>query len=175
VLDQALGRLDYLALRSRSDALSFSVGEDTNPAEVDLMALLREPEEAVKNIRWEEVRAEFDGFLKRIDEDILYFVVLHTGLPAEAGVSTWVGWGGDARTVIAAGIPASSLADHRRNLHRALVNKGLRLKMLAATATVAARISALSTTPLGAVMILPVAYQYIRTMAEHWRSQLELE
>jgi hypothetical protein len=55
------------------------------------------------------------------------------------------------------------------------VTKGIRLKMLAATATVAARISALSTTPLGAMMILPVAYQYIRSMAEHWQSQLELE
>ncbi|HNH48371.1 MAG TPA: hypothetical protein PKY30_15120 [Myxococcota bacterium] len=174
-LDQALGRVDHLAAVARSGSLHFSVGEDTNPAETDLMALLRDPAEAEKQIRWEEIRAEFDSFLVRLDEDILNFAVLHTG-PKEAPlVSTRVGWSGDARTVIAASSPRSLLSEHSRNLHRALRTKSIRLKMLAATASVAARISALSTTPLGAMLILPVAYQYIRTMAAHWQSQLELE
>ncbi len=139
------------------------------------MALLQDPVEAAKNIHWDEVRADFDAFLNGIDEDILHFAVLHTGPTEAPRLSTRVGWSGDARTVIAAGSPRSLLAEHSRNLHRALRTKSIRLKMLAATATVAARISALSTTPLGAAMILPVAYQYIRSMADHWQSQLALE
>lgn len=174
-LQQALGRVDRLAAMARSGAVHFSVGQDTNPADGDLIALLQDPAEAVKNIRWEEVRADFDAFLIRIDEDILHFAVLHTGPQGSPLVSSHVGWSGDARTVIAADSPRSLLAEHSRNLHRALRTKSIRLKMLAATATVAARISALSTTPLGAAMILPVAYQYIRSMADHWQSQLALE
>lgn len=151
-MDRLLESVDRLVTRPDSGSVSFAVDE---AAASD-----------------EDTRAELEAFLARITDDILHFAVLRTGSTERPAVGTWVAWSGGTDTVLRSDVSAAALAEHARQLQRQLQGRRLRLRMLATTAAAAARIASLSAVPGGALLALPVAWRYVRSMSEQWNSQL---
>lgn len=88
-------------------------------------------------------------------------------------VMTRMGWGGDTYNLLSSDISPETLKKHRHTVLQTIRLKQLRLKMLTTTVAVAIKLSALASTPAGAVLALPVAYQYLRAMSENVSEQIQ--
>lgn len=150
-LERLLDRVDSLAQAPDSGGMSFSVdGSDDD----------------------QTAATEFEAFLQRLGEDLLQFAVLRTGPQQQPEVGTWMAWSGDTRVVLRPGTSAAALAEHRDALQQQLRRRRMRLRLLTTTVAAAARIAALATTPGGALLALPTAWRYVRSMTAQWNSQL---
>lgn len=168
-MDRALVQMERLIVGVRSGSVSFSVG-DTPPETADLIELVQEPEAAGGTEptadRWAEARAELDAFLSRVSEDIRNVAVVRSG-EGDAGISTWQGWGGSSVSVVG-GEGGDCAERHAATLRKRIVRALFRLRAFAATVTAATRIAALAAMPGGAMMALPVAFRYVRSMSRDW-------
>lgn len=178
VLEGALGRVDRLVGAASAGALSFEATSTQDQG--DLPTFLQQVASGFERLeetwapRIAAARDALDGFFRRLDEDVRQLAVVRTGERDTPDVATWVGWSGDTRTVSVAVVPPAVLAEHRTALHRRVLGRLIRIRMLAATVGVVARIAPLVTNPATAALALPIAFQYILTMAGQWRELVEL-
>ncbi len=185
-MESALGRLDALFPEPSAEAqdvpVSFSVTDfptvDEASPEGQLLALIHEAEtpESEKMVSFgigEDVsgamgkaQAEFEGFMERINRDVLNFAHVESGALA----ATRVNWTGDATTVLSAGATSGDLRAHAETLRRELMTRNLRLRMFATVTLAAGKISISLTTPGSALLALPMAYQYLTQLSKQWQA-----
>ena len=172
-LESAPGRLDEFIQRSgRCDGqVSFAVPEAGTP-EAGLSALLNVyrlkgagqvsfgvQEEAGGAL--EEAKARFDAFMQSIDRDVLHFAWVETRVEDELLARTTVNWGGDSQTLYSAEITPVQIAQHSQTLHLVSASRSLKLRVVTTVATGAVKLTTLLASGGGAVLALPMAYQYV--------------
>jgi hypothetical protein len=186
-MESALGRLDGLfpeATAGQADEgpVSFSLTDyptvDEASPEGQLLALIHEAEmpESEKTVSFGigetvsgamgKAQAEFEGFMERINRDVLSFAHVESGTLA----ATRVNWTGDATTVFSADATPGDLRAHAENLRRELMTRNLRLRMFTTVTLAAGKISISLTTPGSALLALPMAYQYLTQLSQQWQA-----
>jgi hypothetical protein len=186
-MESALGRLDSLFPEptvgaSDESPVSFSLTDypavDEASPEGQLLALIHEAEtpDAEKMVSFgigEDVsgamgkaQAEFEGFMERINRDVLNFAHVQSGTIA----ATCVNWTGDATTILSAGATPGDLRAHAESLRRELLTRNLRLRMFTTVTLAAGKISISLTTPGSALLALPMAYQYVSQLSKQWQA-----
>jgi hypothetical protein len=177
-LDSVPGKLDEFILRfprqagavASFDVASSRVEQDT--PEADLLGLMDKyraieagqvsfgvGEEAAA--AWEQARVQFQALMQSINREVLHFAWVETRVDGELVARTTVGWSGDSQTLWDGDIPVEQAAQHARTLSLASASRNLKLRMFTTITTGAAKLSLMLATPAGAVMALPMAYQYV--------------
>ena len=168
------GRLDEFVRRSAGRGegqVSFAVGEVGTP-EAELTSLLGEyralesgqvsfgvREEASQ--AWDQANAQFKELMNSINREVLHFAWVETCVDGDPIARTTVGWGGDSQTLYSADISDVQVGQHSQTLHLASASRSLKLRMFTTIATGAAKLTALLASGSGAVLALPLAYQYV--------------
>jgi hypothetical protein len=173
-LGEAQARLDQLIF-SQTGGTSFSApGYPSGSPESQLFVLLMasEPEggwdstsyeagEAISS-QWEEAAAEFREFVQKLDQMVGHFAWVETQVGGKLVVRSSVSWTGNLET--AWNIPPtpefSSL--HKRTLKLALASRAGMLRTFGIVSAGAFKLTALVTSPAGAILALPAAWNFIR-------------
>ena len=172
-LESTPDRIDEFIQRSgRGEGqVSFAVPEAGTP-EAGLSALLDEyrrkgPGQVSFGIQEEaggaldEARARFDTFMQSIDRDVLHFAWVETRVEDELLARTTVDWGGDSQTLYRAEITPIQISQHSQTLHLASISRSLKLRMVTTVAAGAVKLTTLLASGGGAVLALPMVYQYV--------------
>ena len=173
-LDSVPERLDGFIQRSArrgAGQVSFAVEEIGTP-EADLTGLLgeyraMESGQVSFGVRedvsqaWEQAKAQFDALLQSINQEILHFAWVETCVDGQPVARTTVGWGGDSQTLYSADISADEIGQHSQTLHLASASRSLKLRMFTTITTGAVKLTTLLASGSGAVLALPLAYQYV--------------
>jgi hypothetical protein len=177
-LDGLVARTQQRQQKAANTGLSFDVlsleGQESGP-EGDLLALLGDIEAEGKrasgeisfgigetaSAAWEQAKAGFEALMEQINRDVLHFAWVETNVGGSLIARTTIGWSGDAQTVFLDEIGEAQVSLHERSLQIVTQTRSLRLRLFITIASGATKISALVTTPAGAVMALPAVYQYV--------------
>ena len=173
-LESVPHRLDEFVQRSAGRGMgqvSFAVLEAGTP-EADLTSLLDEyraiesgqvsfgvREEASQ--AWEQAKSQFEALMQSINQEVLHFAWVETCVDGEPVARTTVGWGGNSQTLYSADISAAQIGQHSQTLHLASASRSLKLRMFTTITIGAAKLTALLASGSGAVLALPLAYQYV--------------
>ena len=128
--------------RGPGGEVSFGLGEDLGAA-------------------FEAAKAQFEKLMAQLDRDFLHFAWVETSISNRLIARTSVDWSGDSNTTWAENIASEQVAMHQRALSIASQTRNLRLRMFVTVAGGTAKVAGLMTTPAGAVLALPVMYQYV--------------
>ena len=109
----------------------------------------------------EEAKARFDAFMQSIDREVLHFAWVETRVEDELLARTTVDWGGDSQTLYSAEITPAQIGQHSQTLHLVSTSRSLKLRVVTTVATGAVKLTALLASGGGAVLALPMAYQYV--------------
>lgn len=170
-IERVLWRMEGIVRGARAGSISFAASESDPPEVADLVALVAGAEVpapgAAAPDRWAGAHAEFEAFLGRLADDLRQISAARTSGGA-CGIQTWVGLAGDTRTILGRAVNEELLDTHCQQIAGAVRARTMRLRMMAATASAAARLVALGAVPGGAVLALPVAFRYMRAMSAAW-------
>lgn len=134
--------LDQARALEQGRAVSFGVGEMASEA-------------------WEQARAQFDAFVRQLQQEILHLAWVETKIAGELHARSVMGWSGDAETVWQVDVSAVHRDFHLQTLRLAVQSRLLRLRMFTTVTSGAARLSLLLASPLGAWLALPAAWKYV--------------
>lgn len=179
-LDQVPDRLGGLVERSQqsrqaqSSAVSFDanplVQEDALDAELlGQVAAVDQGAEAgvsfgiseLAGEAWQTARSQVDAIMKQIDRDVLHFAWVETSIAGQLLARTTINWSGDLQTVWAEDVEPSQTSLHESTLIAAARTRHLRLRLFVTVASGSAKVASLMATPGGALLALPVVYQYV--------------
>jgi hypothetical protein len=180
-LDAAASRLDALA-EERPSGLAFDVsatGAELPDPEQELLALLEEAKRggppvsfgAGEPIRggWAQATQQFQAFVEQLQRIVSHYAWVETRVQGQLLGRTAVSWTGDMDTAWQAGLNPAQMALHQRTLGLALASRETLIRTFVVTASGAARLSVLLSTPGGAILALPAAYKFINQV----RTELE--
>ena len=173
-LESAPGRLDEFVQRSARGSegqVSFSVPEAGSP-EAELTSLLDECRLAGSGTvsfgvgeemsgALEKAKASFEAFAQSISREMLHFAWVETQVESELIARTSVRWSGNSHTLYNAGITPPQVVQHGQSLHLASASRSLKIRMFTTIATGAVKLTTLLASGGGAVLALPMAYQYV--------------
>jgi hypothetical protein len=177
-LDGLVARTQERQQKAAQGGVSFDVSsaeETESGPESDLLALLDDAEAEEKaqsgevsfglqetaSVALEQAKAGFEALTEQIGREVLHFAWVETTVADALLARTTIGWTGDAQTAFAHGVNDSQVMLHNRNLRIVTQTRNIRLRLFITIATGAAKVSALLTTPTGAVLALPAVYQYV--------------
>ena len=176
-LEDIPGRLESLEEQVTSEAkggISFEAAAALPPLESELLASLQQIETGPQAMTYgllpferfnlEEAQREFLAAQQKLLHLFAYLVWVETRIQGELVGRTSVGWGGDADTLYRDGVTLEQVGLHRRNLNLALKSRLTMLRMLTISASGAAKIAVLVTTPGGALLALPVVWKYVNQL-----------
>jgi hypothetical protein len=159
---------------ARPEGLSFDVNTaplPTDPAELNLMRMLREADghesmasfEAIGEDRggWRRAAEQFQKFLQTVERFVAHYAWVETEVENRLLARTIVGWTGDTRTLWPTDLNSEQRLLHMRSLTLALESRVTMQRTLTVVITGAAKLSLMLTTPVGAVMALPAAWKFI--------------
>lgn len=177
-LDGLVARTQERQQKSVSGGVSFDTSafdQPENGPEADLLSLLGDLEAEEKTNSGEvsfglqetasaaltQARVGFEALLEQMNHELLHFAWVETNVAGQLLARTTVGWTGDAETAFTQSVTESHVRLHSRNLRLVTQTRAIRMRLFITIASGAAKVSALLTTPTGAVLALPVVYQYV--------------
>lgn len=177
-LDGLVARTQERQQKAAQGGVSFDVSsaeETESGPESDLLSLLDDAEAEEKaqsgevsfglqetaSAALEQAKAGFETLTEQISREVLHFAWVETTIADALLARTTIGWTGDAQTAFAQGVNDFQVVLHNRNLRIVTQTRNIRLRLFITIATGAAKVSALLTTPTGAVLALPAVYQYV--------------
>ncbi len=168
------------------EAVSFAapsepVFESGSP-EAELFALMGETEKAgaaavsfgitdFASEAVESAKAEFARLMEQVNREFLHFAWIETNQGGLLLARTTMGWSGDANNVWHSEITPEQTRAHQQSLDLAVNTRMMRLRTFTTVATGAVKLSALLTTPAGAVMALPMAWKYVQQVLAQVRQK----
>lgn len=173
-LEEMPDRFDQLvSLAQKPRQVSFGVdlaGTAIGDPEVEALRLLGvlEPQTAVSfglldvpRETWDQARSQFQNAIDRILRLVVYYAWVETRMAGHMLARTMVGWSGDVDTLWELNLTASQFNLHKRSLSLAITSRNTLIRTLVTATQGAVKLSALITTPGGAVLALPVAWKYV--------------
>lgn len=165
-LDQAARRMG----RAARGGASFSSAGAPSP-EQEMLAVLYDarPEDegasfgigdSIKGAM-EEAQEQFQTFVNQVFDTVANFAVVETRVGGVLIGRTSVGWGGDTRTLMAAGVTADQALLHRRTLALALRSRAALLRSLAVITRGAGIVATAVSSPAGPLLALPAAWKFV--------------
>lgn len=159
-LDAGVARMDDLAARLAAGMVSFAAG-GVDGEVVAMLETCRAPGGPPADGAWARAREGLDSFLQQLEDPISALAVERS-----AAATAWVSWGGSGSVVLRSDARPSEIAPQLDSL-RARARSRLRLlRLLAATVTAAAKVSARLALPGGVALALPVVFYYLRDLAD---------
>lgn len=172
-LEDMPGKFDELvSLAQKPRQVSFAVdsaGTAMGNPEVEALRLLAvlEPQAAVSfglldvpREAWDEARSQFQNAIERILRLVVHYAWVETSMAGQLLARTMVGWSGDVDTLWELNLNETQFNLHKRSLSLAIRSRNTLIRTLVTATQGAAKLSALITTPGGAVLALPVAWKY---------------
>jgi hypothetical protein len=165
-------------------APSVPVFESGTP-EAELFALMSETEKAGAAVvsfgitdfaseAVESAKAEFARLMEQVNREFLHFAWIETNQNGLLLARTTLGWSGDANNIWHSEITPEQTRAHQQSLNLAVNTRMMRLRTFTTVAAGAVKLSALLTTPTGAVMALPMAWKYVQTVLAQVREYRNL-
>jgi hypothetical protein len=173
-LEEIPDRFDQLvSLAEKPRQVSFgidSAGTAIGDPEVEALRLLGvlEPQAAVSfglldvpRETWDQARSQFQNAIDRILRLVAYYAWVETRTAGQLLARTMVGWSGDVDTLWELNLTEGQFSLHKRSLSLAIASRNTLIRTLVTATQGAVKLSALITTPGGAVLALPVAWKYV--------------
>lgn len=128
---------------------------------------------------WEQAKQQMQQFLERLLRTVASYAQVETVVEGVVLARTTVDWLGNVQTCWLSGLSAEQMALHARMLSLTLLSQDTLVRTLVIAVQGAIKLSALMTTPMGAVAVLPVAWTYINQILQQsksvtaWRKEIE--
>lgn len=182
-LENMPSKFDQLvSMAQKASQVSFGVEPpETRLAEPEAEALrllgVLEPQAAVSfglldipREGWDQARSQFQNAIDRIVRLVAYYAWVETRMGGQLLARTMVGWSGDVDTLWEPDLSAGQFNLHKRSLSQAITSRNTLIRTLVTATQGAAKLSALITTPGGAVLALPVAWRYINQILSEFNN-----
>ncbi|MBX0329778.1 hypothetical protein K2Z83_19085 [Oscillochloris sp. ZM17-4] len=174
-LETAEGRMRRVA----GGGASFAAGRTPAP-ELELMGLIGELRAAesgassfglreTASAGWGEAEAKFRAFAAQIHETLTSYAVVETEFGRALIGRTSVGWTGDVRSLLAAGLSPDQADLHRRTLALALESRAALLRTFTTVLRGATIVATMISSPVGAVTALPAAWKFVDQLLSDMR------
>ena len=173
-LENLPGKFDHLVnVAQRPGAINFGVDATMTTIsgpEAEALRLLGvlEPQAAVSfglldipRAGWDQARSQFQDAIDRILRLVAYYAWVETSMAGQLLARTMVGWSGDVDTLWELNLTEGQFNLHKRSLSLAITSRNTLIRTLVTATQGAVKLSALITTPGGAVLALPVAWKYV--------------
>lgn len=190
-LESLPARFDNLSARKKADGVSFEAAAPEPGPEGDLLSLLAlaDREGALVNAEGQAsfglnevessalgvARTQFETFLAQIEREMLHLAWVETQAANQLIARTIVAWSGSAQTVWNANLAPEQIALHQQSLQFATQTRLLHLRLFVTVTSGAAKLAGLMAAPGGAVLALPVAYQYVTSVVAQARKLQALQ
>lgn len=103
----------------------------------------------------------FRAFVRQVQDAVGNFAVVETQLADRLVARSSVGWTGDMRSLLVAGLAAPEAALHRRSVALALRSRAALLRTFVAVVRGATIVALMVSSPAGAVAALPAAWRFV--------------
>jgi hypothetical protein len=174
-LETAAGRMRRVA----SGGASFSAGRTPAP-ELELMGMIGELRATESGARsfglredassgWSEAEEKFRAFSAQVHATLTNYAVVETEVERALIGRTSVGWTGDVRSLLAAGLSPEQADLHRRTLALALESRAALLRTFTTVLRGATIVATMISSPVGAVTALPAAWKFVDQLLSDMR------
>jgi hypothetical protein len=117
------------------------------------------------------IQERFRAFVDQVQDAAGSFAVVETRLAERLVARSRVGWTGDMRSLLGAGLTAHEGAVHRRSVALALRSRAALLRTFAAVVRGATIVALMVSSPAGAVAALPAAWRFVDDLLREERGQ----
>jgi hypothetical protein len=117
------------------------------------------------------IQERFRTFVGQVQDAAGSFAVVETRLAERLVARSSVGWTGDIRSLLGAGLSAHEGAVHRRSVALALRSRAALLRTFAAVVRGATIVALMVSSPAGAVAALPAAWRFVDDLLREERGQ----
>ena len=112
--------------------------------------------------KWAQITQQFQSFLKQVEKTISHYAWVETRIDNESIVQTIVDWNGSFKTTWQKSPDKQLIGLHERSLKLTLASRAAMMRTLAVLSAGAMKLSSILVMPGGAILALPVAFNYIR-------------
>jgi hypothetical protein len=106
-------------------------------------------------------RERFGAFVAQVQDAVGNFAVVETRLAQRLVARSSVGWTGDLRSLLEAGLAAQDLALHHHSVALAMGSRAALLRTFASVMRGATIVALMVSSPVGAVTALPAAWRFV--------------
>ena len=117
------------------------------------------------------IEERFRAFTQQVQDAVVHFAVVETSQERLLLARTSVGWAGDMRSLLAAGLPGEQAALHRRSLGLAMRSRAALLRSFASVMRGATIVALMVSSPLGAATALPAAWSFVNDLLREERAR----
>ena len=160
ILDEALFNIDcYRRMQTAEGGIRGGIESLEHPSDQVSFGLV-----SADTTKLEAVESQFKLAMERVWRMVSHFAYVETAVDGALTGRTMLGWSGNLNTLWEKNVDPDRMDLHQRNLQVAVASRHSLLRVVTVTVQSAVKISALITTPAGAVMALPVAWKFINQL-----------